>query len=209
MQEGRKNSLTSVWAALLAAFVMWYFIFGLQLFNFWWSMAAATFILTAIAVWQQGLPVKHHEVNWQMVILGLGAAAILYIIFLVGGIVSSWLFSFAGGQVAAVYNNKAQASPYVIAFLLLFIIGPAEEIFWRGFVQERFAARWGSWNGMLAATAAYTLAHIWSANLMLLLAAMVGGLFWGYIYKRTGSLVPAIISHAVWDVTIFILLPVA
>jgi membrane protease YdiL (CAAX protease family) len=119
------------------------------------------------------------------------------------------LFSFAGGQVAAVYENKAQASPWLIAVLLLFIIGPAEEIFWRGFVQRRFVSRWGRWGGLLAATAAYTLVHIWAANLMLLLAAMAGGLFWGYIYLRTDSLAPVIISHAVWDVLIFILLPVA
>ncbi|NLW07177.1 MAG: CPBP family intramembrane metalloprotease [Clostridia bacterium] len=201
--------LNSVWAALLAAFVMWYFIFGLQLFNFWVSMAVAAALLTAVALWQQGAPLSRKELNKQALVLGLLSALVLYLIFVVGNILSGWIFSFAGEQVASVYENKAQASPWLIAFLLLFIIGPAEEIFWRGFVQRRFVARWGDWSGLLAATAAYTLVHIWAANLMLLLAAMVGGLFWGYLYQRSGSLAPVIISHAVWDVLIFILLPVA
>lgn len=209
MQARNTKNLTVVWAALLAAFAMWYLIFGLKLYNFWLSMAVAALLLTTVAVWQQGAPLRRNEINWPMVTLGLAAAVALYVIFVAGNIISNWLFSFASGQVAAVYSNKAQASPYLITFLLLFIIGPAEEIFWRGFVQQRFAARWGAWTGLIVATAAYTLVHIWAANVMLLLAAMVGGLFWGYIYQRTGSLVPGIVSHAVWDVLIFILLPVA
>lgn len=198
-----------VWAALGAAFVMWYFIFGRQVFNFWWSMAVAAVFFIVVATWQQGLPFTLKEVNVRTVFLGLAAAAALYGIFWAGNIISRWLFSFAGGQIAAVYGNKAQTSPYLIAFLLLFLIGPAEEIFWRGYIQARFSARWGEGVGLLCGATAYSLVHIWSANLILMLAALTGGLFWGWLYSRTGSLVPGLISHAVWDVAIFILFPLA
>ena len=34
-----------------------------------------------------------------------------------------------------------------------------------------------------------------------------GGLFWGWLYWKTGSLVPCILSHAFWTVAVFILWP--
>lgn len=210
MANGEKDKgLTVVWAALGAAFVMWYFIFGRQAFNFWWSMAAAAVIFIAVATWQQGPPFSRREINTPNLLLGLGSAAFLYGVFWAGNIVSRWLFAFAGGQIAAVYGNKAQAPPIVVALLLLFLIGPAEEIFWRGFIQGRFMAHWGEWAGLFGGVAAYTLVHIWSGNLILILAALISGLFWGWLYNKTGSLVPGIISHAIWDIAIFILFPVA
>lgn len=172
-------------------------------------MTAAALILMVVALWHQGPPVRLHQVNGRAILIGLSAAVILYTVFWAGNIVSRWLFSFAGTQIAAVYDNKAQASPYLIALLLALFIGPGEEIFWRGFIQDRLAARWGDWAGFLAATVAYALVHVWSGNLILMLAALIGGLFWGWLYKQTGSLVPGIVSHAVWDLAIFILFPLA
>jgi len=61
---------------------------------------------------------------------------------------------------------------------------------------------------MLCATLIYTIIHIWAFNLMLLGAALVCGLFWGVMFMRYRSAWPGIISHAIWDVTIFVLLPV-
>jgi len=209
LSKRRQKKLTAVWAALVTAFVMWYIIFGLQAFNFWASMAAAVIILAVIGIWQQGPLANYCRVNLRAVITGLDTAAILYIVFLLGSLLFRWLFGFAEGQISSVYSIKTQASPYVIALLLLFIIGPAEEIFWRGFVQSRFAARWGDWTGLIAATAAYTLVHVWSGNIMLMIAALVGGLYWGFIYKHTRNLFPVIVSHAVWDVLVFLLLPLA
>ena len=35
------------------------------------------------------------------------------------------------------------------------------------------------------------------------------GLFWGGMYLKTGSLVPVLISHMIWDPLIFVLVPVS
>ncbi|MDK2821805.1 MAG: protease family protein [Clostridia bacterium] len=172
-------------------------------------MTAAGLIFIAIATWQQGPPVKFNQINGRAILIGLATAVILYLVFWVGNIVSRWLFSFAGEQIAGVYGNKAQAPAYLITLMIVFVIGPAEEIFWRGFIQGRFMEKWGEWTGLLAGAVAYTFVHIWSGNLILMLAALICGLFWGWLYKQTGSLVPGIISHVVWDVVIFILFPVA
>ena len=43
---------------------------------------------------------------------------------------------------------------------------------------------------------------------MLTMAALTAGLFWGWFYLKERNLVPCIVSHSVWTVTIFILLPI-
>ena len=87
------------------------------------------------------------------------------------------------------------------------IIGPGEELFWRGYLQRNFQERWGGWKGFLAATAVYALVHAGSGNPMLVLAAAVCGLFWGYLYLRTKSILLVLISHTIWDLAVFILFP--
>jgi len=53
----------------------------------------------------------------------------------------------------------------------------------------------------------YTGVDILTMNFMLIIASLVCGLFWGYLYQRDKSIYPVIISHAVWDLTAFVILP--
>lgn len=139
---------------------------------------------------------------------GIIAAAVLYLVFWVGHFVSTYILPFAASQVDSIYTIRAGQNPWVIAGLLFFIIGPAEEIFWRGFVQRRLSKRYGILTGLIVAAAVYTLVHIWSFNLMLIAASAVCGAFWGLMFALTEKIWPCIICHALWDVTIFILLPI-
>jgi hypothetical protein len=92
-------------------------------------------------------------------------------------------------------------------FLMVLVIGPGEEVFWRGYLQRHLQDRWGNVPGFLAATALYALVHAGSGNPMLVLAAAVCGLFWGYLYLRSKSILLVLISHTIWDVAVFILFP--
>ena len=92
---------------------------------------------------------------------------------------------------------------------LLTWIGPAEEVFWRGFVQRRFGLSLGGWRAFWLTTAIYALVHIWSLNLMLMLAATLCGLFWGWMYRRYRNVWPGLISHAIWDCLIFVVIPLS
>jgi membrane protease YdiL (CAAX protease family) len=49
--------------------------------------------------------------------------------------------------------------------------------------------------------------HVWSFNLMLMLAATLCGIFWGLVYLRFGRVWPGLISHALWDCLIFAVIP--
>ncbi|NIV30239.1 MAG: CPBP family intramembrane metalloprotease, partial [Anaerolineae bacterium] len=139
--------------------------------------------------------------------MGLLAAAGLYGIFWLGRAAATALFPFAEAQIADVYVQGEGMSRWTIAMVLLFVTGPCEEIYWRGYLQQGLADRFGGWRGWLLGVAAYALAHIWSLNAMLIAAASVAGAFWGLIFWRRGNLAPAIVSHSLWGVAIFTLWP--
>jgi membrane protease YdiL (CAAX protease family) len=177
--------------------------------GFWPGMAVAAGLLAAwAAAIERADLATRLRLRVGHVAIGLLSAAALYGIFWLGNQASRAILPSAGDEIAAVYARRGSASPTLIGALLLVWIGPAEEIFWRGFVQHRLSTRWGPLGGWLLGSAAYAAVHLWAGNLMLLLAAMLCGLFWGVIYWRWRSLWPVILSHAVWDVAIFVIAPV-
>ncbi len=176
--------------------------------NFWAGMTLATGVLAGAALVldrRRLLPV--YALRPWHVALGLGSAIALYMFFWAGDAVARAVLPFAGREIGGVYATRTQAPTALIAVLLAVWIGPAEEVFWRGFVQRRLGEWLGSARGWLVAALLYTVVHVWSANLMLLVAAAVCGLFWGALFWRCRSVWPGLISHAVWDVVIFVLLP--
>ncbi len=177
--------------------------------NFWTTMAIAAGILTAI-----GIIIQKHRLpllftfKIQHIGAGIASALLLYGIFFAGNKLSTSLFAFAHSQIAAVYTTKTGNSPALIGALLFFWIGPAEEIFWRGFIQQRLSGRLGGTAGYITTSFLYAAVHIYSLNLMLITAALICGFFWGALFRKYNSLWPGIISHALWDVLIFIIVPI-
>lgn len=196
---------------ILVAAILWFLMFSVwtaHWFNFWVGIAISALILMLIAFVLKRDMVKSFRLNWSGVVIGLSSAVLLWGIFFVGDYLAAKLFDFASNQVDSIYAMKAGNSKLWIGLGLLFVMGPAEEIFWRGFVQHSLMERFGEWRGFIFATLVYALIHIWSFNFMLVMAALVCGIFWGSLYKKTKNLVPLIISHAVWDVAVFIVWPI-
>lgn len=198
------------WCVGVAA-ALWFVMFSpwtCGALNFWYAMAASALVLTSLSVkfgreWMLDI-----RVNARNVVIGLAIAFVLWWVFWAGDKVSQLLFGFARPQVDMIYGMKGDTSPAAIGILLLFVIGPAEEIFWRGFVQRRLMQRYGMNMGFVIATLCYTLIHIWSFNLMLVLAALVCGVLWGGIYRLCPrAFFPLVLSHAVWDCMAFVVFP--
>ena len=126
----------------LAAF-FWWVNFGLHWVNFWIGMGTAASVLALLSFWFAGVPMKRTEWTGRAVLIGLVSAALLYAIFALGNTLSGWLFRFAPHQVSAIYDIRHEGSPLAMALVLLFITSPAEEVFWRGFIQRWFTHRFG------------------------------------------------------------------
>ena len=199
---------------LLVAMGLWLFMFSpwtAGLTNFWFTMAAAAMILSLLVLIFQpdSFDMAFAALNWRQCLQGLVLAVLLWLIFWTGDKVSSWLFGFAQRQIDSIYDMKVGLSPWAIALLLLLVIGPAEELFWRGFVQRDLSSRWGDNWGFIAATAIYTFIHLWSFNFMLIMSALVCGLVWGGLYRLRPKCLPAlVVSHAVWDACVFVVFPI-
>src|SRR2546428_10779617 len=105
----------------------------------------------------------------------------------------------AGGEIGDIYALRALRRKEELAARLAFAIGPAEELFWRGFVQRRA--------GLIATTALYGGAHLVTENLTLVGAATVAGAYWGLLRAFRVPLGALIASHVAWDVWIFLIAP--
>lgn len=200
---------------LLAAvlFVPLFITRGIGPLDFWWWMSGNITVLLFLAAlldkdWLNDISDDIGKDLLFKIGCGLVSALGLYIVFMIGNIVSRYVFPFAGRGIDDIYAFKTGVSKTRILLLMTLIIGPGEELFWRGFLQRRLQSGQGPLTGCLLATAVYTLIHAGSGNPVLVLAAGVCGLFWGFLYLRTGSIFINVVSHTAWDIAIFILLPV-
>ena len=139
--------------------------------------------------------------------LGVGSAAVLYAVFAVGRVLARRLLPFADAALANVYALRMGAPGWRIALIIVLVIGPGEELFWRGFFQERAAATTCPSYGLALAAMLYTAVHLASGNLMLVIAAAVCGVFWGWLYMRFRSPLVNMVSHTVWALAVFLVFP--
>lgn len=197
---------------LLIATALWTIMFSPATaphVNFWWMMTASACTLSALATIFNPGWWKQVRIDISNIILGVVIAFALWSIFWIGDKLSQIMFNFARPQVDLIYSMKDGESAWLLTALMLFLIGPAEEIFWRGYIQKTFAARWNPNIGFIVTTAIYALVHAGSCNFMLTMAALVAGFVWGLLYRffpnRFGAI---IISHALWDVAVFIWFPI-
>ena len=138
---------------------------------------------------------------------GLASAATLYATFQVGDRFARRFVPGGERQIRDIYALRSLRPRPEIGARLVAVIGPAEEIFWRGFVQATFMRLLGRWRGAAAGAAAYGGVHVVTGNFTLLGAAGVAGAHWAALYALGMPLGALIVSHAAWDVWIFLLQP--
>jgi membrane protease YdiL (CAAX protease family) len=194
-----------IWGAVVLASVCWAITFGWPGGNFWIKIG-----LSVAAVSLYSLFWQRPRISFQLrsFLLGLFSAVLLYLVFFLGNQLAPTILPGAKTQVGGIYSLGAGANKILIFLLLFFITGPGEEIFWRGFLQDRLMEKWGIFPGYLMTTALYGGVHVFSWNLMLILAAFVAGAFWGLLYLWKKDLLAQITSHSFWSAVIFAVAPV-
>ncbi|MCS7166775.1 MAG: CPBP family intramembrane glutamic endopeptidase [Gemmatales bacterium] len=98
-----------------------------------------------------------------------------------------------------------------LALLLSIVHALLEEYYWRWFVWSELSQRWPSWLAIIMANAAFTLHHIvvlyvyipgtyfWTSGMLFSLGIMVGGMIWSLVYRYTGNIYSAWVSHVLVD----------
>ena len=198
--------------AICLAAVLWFVMFSpwtAPHVNFWVMMTFSGLTLTTYSTWASPGWWKDIRLDLNNILIGVALAAVLWGVFWVGDKLSSLMFDFARPQVDMIYGMKEGENPWVLTALMLLIIGPAEEIFWRGYLQKSFSKKWNPNIGFIVTTLMYSLVHVSKFNFMLIMAAAVAGFVWGLAYRFYPEKFGAILlSHALWDCAVFIWFPI-
>lgn len=152
-------------------------------------------------------PARRARIRGRHLPLGLASAAILYATFQLGDRFARRFVPGGDREIREIYALRTLRPRAEIASRLAVIIGPAEELFWRGLVQSALMRRLGRWRGAAAASLAYGGVHVVSGNFTLLGAAGVAGAHWAALYAAGVPLGALIVSHISWDVWIFLVQP--
>ena len=205
-------SLKKPLVGFFIALVLWTIMFSpwtAPYVNFWIMMTCSGLILTTYSTWACPGWWKDVKLDLTNISLGVLLAAALWGIFWLGEYLSTLLFDFARPQVDMIYGMKEGENPWILTALMLFIIGPAEEIFWRGYLQKNLSGKWNPDMAFIVTTLMYSIVHISKFNFMLIMAAAVAGFVWGLAYRFFPEKLGAIIiSHALWDCAVFIWFPI-
>jgi membrane protease YdiL (CAAX protease family) len=110
------------------------------------------------------------------------------------------------GATGELYRFFVSLPPYLIPVAVPLII-VSEEIVWRGRVQGLFQQRTHPILAAVGAAAVYALAHAPIGSALLVGVAFACGLFWSVLRGATGSIVPGLIAHVIWDVFVMVLFP--
>jgi membrane protease YdiL (CAAX protease family) len=174
--------------------------------RFWQRMT-----LTGVSLGSYALvvsrPARRVQIGKGELVMGLASAETLYVTFQLGDRFARRFLPGGERQIREIYALRELGSRPEIAVRLLAVVAPAEELFWRGLVQAALMRRLGRWRGAAAGVASYAGVHAVTGNLTLVGAAGVAGTHWALLYALGVPLGALIVSHAAWDIWIFLLQP--
>ena len=197
---------------MAASFFFLFFVKNRGPLDFWWwfTVILSLFLLLALLFDRDFLPSLVKDVKDKTagkLFYGMLSAAALYAAFYTGYIIIRSILPFAESGIRDVYKFRQGVSLLRVTILIVLVIGPGEELLWRGFIQKQYSRRLGSCAGYGLAVMLYTLVHIGSRNPVLIGSACLTGLYWGFWYRRTHSLLLNMASHVLWDIAVFIAFP--
>lgn len=183
-----------------------------------WLLAAGTGLVHGVALVLLVPFLRAHRLGWQSAFgfgakgwfrTGLTAAALT-----VPAMVLAWLLHQASGWIldrlgiahdaqAAVQAVRGASRPWELGLLFLFAAVTAplvEELLFRGVLWPLARDRGWKVGGGLVVALLFALIHF---NAAALLPLTVLGLFWTWLYERTGDLGAPVVSHALFNAANF------
>lgn len=206
MSMARRTSSFEMAIALAAAQAAFAATFRGPRTRFWQRMT-----LTGLALGSSALalraPLRATRIGPRDAVLGLLSAASLYLTFRVGDRFARRYVPSGTRDIADIYLLRTLRPRAEIGLRLATVIGPAEELFWRGYVQEGLIGIFGRWPGSALAAMAYGGVHLMTGNFTLFGAAGIAGAHWCLLYALGMPMGALIVSHATWDIWIFLVQP--
>lgn len=203
------------------AFVIWVVKYGVQsLYEAWFNVPLYSGTLTGLTiafVLLTGLyliALRPHGLTWHTIGLRRFPSnywirvAIWLVVLIILSIVAIEITSLFGNSVdnskTAALKEQVNLLTLTIGIVSAGIISPIyEEIFYRGFIYRWLRTRTGACWSILISSTIFTAAHYPTVNAMPV--NFISGVVFAWTYERTGSIIPAIIIHAVFNTIAVIL----
>jgi membrane protease YdiL (CAAX protease family) len=192
----------SIVVGVIVAALAWGAMFTLGPRLFWPRAAAAGALIGAYAVSTGPTRIGHlfTHGSWPVdVAIGAASGAALYLVFWIGQKLIERIVPPLAVEVKDLYAVRG-ATGRATMVVVLAVAASGEELFFRGLLQARI--------GFLLALAVYGAVHIWERKIILVLAALAGGAWWGALLSLTGGLVAPLVSHLTWCLMIIVWRPV-
>ena len=112
-----------------------------------------------------------------------------------------WLVTVGEPSIDTELGTDWESSSIDIAFLFLAvaIVGPiVEELMFRGYVLDAINRKHSDWTAIIWSSILFGFLHFFGGPFYIILT-MIGGIMWGWIRVRTGSLLPSIACHMIWN----------
>ncbi|WP_413788939.1 CPBP family intramembrane glutamic endopeptidase [Psychrobacillus mangrovi] len=173
---------------------------------FWYFYTFTVLFLMSIAFFYAKIDDKIKTIEY--LLYGLGFGFLMYVIIAGGYKLLEWTPFLSTTSVKQFFSSFAPTSIWHY-LLLLFIIAPGEELFWRGYIQQQLK-RWMSPTIAIVLSAAlFSFSLIFSGFWLGVLGAFISGIILGLLYEWKKSMPLIILTHIVMLVFLFLLFPLA
>ncbi|MET3698188.1 hypothetical protein SAMN05877753_10843 [Bacillus oleivorans] len=172
---------------------------------FWYMFTASSLVLISYAIVNGQIEDKLSPASF--LFYGIVSGLLLFGAFYLGYILLEAIGSASVRDVSKLYRDFAPSNIWQFLALILFVV-PGEEIFWRGYVFSKFKKHSNLMYSIIASSILYASVQIYADAWILVIAAIVAGVFWNILYHWKKSMPLIIVSHLTFDLLLFWYLPV-
>ncbi|MGB3260478.1 lysostaphin resistance A-like protein [Paenisporosarcina sp.] len=192
------------WTVLLViVYLLLFLTFSFEVI--FWYMYTFTMLLFMALSFVLG-KMEDEVQTWEYLIIGIGYGTLTY-----GLIATAYRFFsiFTDQAAVSVERFLSDYGPTTVwhYLLLMLIIAPGEELFWRGFIQQKLKRYISPFFAVLVASLLFGLSMAFSGFWLGVLAAITSGLLWGLLYEWKKSMPLIIIAHITMTILLFLVLP--
>lgn len=166
---------------------------------FWYFYSFTTLFLMSVAFYFAKL--NDNLKTSRYIILGITFGVLTYALFAIGYKVID-ITSLVSTKSATSFVNKFGPVSIWHYLMLLLIIAPGEELFWRGFIQQQLKKWLPPVYSIIVSAALFGFSFIFSGFWLGIFVAFILGLIFGVLYEWKKSMPLLILAH----ITLFFLL---
>ena len=190
-------------ASLIFIYFMMYYTFENK--TIFWYLYAFT-LLVGIAISLITSTFKDELPTWNYLLFGIGYGTILYGIVKIGDIIMPHMDNKFEKELTQFLNTFAPQNIWHY-LLLVFVIVIGEEMFWRGYVQQKLKMYTQPIYAVFVTSLLFSLSLAISGFAAGAIAALVTSMILGILYEWKKSLPLIIIAHETFVILLFLVLP--